>query len=64
MSQPIIIHQEPGLTVSIDSDELELLTEFEIQEIISEVKNAVQNGDSDFFEEINYGKNPTPIYKH
>ena len=64
MSHPIIIHQEPGLTVSIDSDELEYLTESEIQEIISEVKNTVENGSSDFFEEVNYGKNPTPVYKH
>ena len=36
----------------------------EIQEIISEVKNTVENGSSDFFEEVNYGKNPTPVYKH
>jgi hypothetical protein len=50
--------------ITIDSDELEQMTQEEIDEIIREAKATHETGESDFFGEVSEGPNPTPVYRN
>ena len=63
MGQAIVVYNTPELLITIDSDDLEQMTQEEIDEIIREVKAVNATGESDFFGDVTYGPNPTPVYR-
>ena len=63
MGQAIVVYQDAEHLITIDSDELETMTQEDIDEIIREVKEVNATGESDFFGDVTYGPNPTPVYR-
>lgn len=62
MGQAIVIYDKDDLLITVDSDELELMSTDEVNEIIREAIHTHKTGESDFFTEIEEGPNPPPVY--
>jgi hypothetical protein len=63
MSQAIVVYETPDLLITIDSDDLEQMTQEELDEVIREAKATHKTGESDFFGEVTEGPNPQPVYR-
>lgn len=61
MGQAVVVYECGDLVITIDSDDLEQMTQEEIDEIIGEAKATAETGESDFFGEISCGPNPKPV---
>lgn len=61
MSQAIVVYESDTVLVTIDSDELEMMTKEEIDEVIREAIHTAETGESDFFGDVTEGQNPTPV---
>ena len=64
MGQAIVVYQDSEHLITIDSDDLEQMTQEEIDEIIREAKATSETGESDFFTDVVEGPNPTPVYRN
>ncbi len=61
MGQAVVVYESGDLLITIDSDDLEQMTQEEIDEIIQQAQATVETGESDFFGEISHGPNPEPV---
>lgn len=64
MGQAVVVYETPDILITIDSDQLQLMTEEEVTKVIHEVLHTVVTGKSDFFDDVTEGPNPPPVYRH
>lgn len=64
MGQAVVVYETPDILITIDSDQLELMSKEEVVQVIHEALHTAATGKSDFFGDVTEGSNPPPVYTH